>query len=254
MIRTLIVDDEVNARRTLLTLLKDYAPEVEVVAEASSVETALLAIKTHDPDLVFLDIEMQDGTGFDVLKSLPKINFKVVFVTAYEQYALQSFRFAAIDYLLKPVRIQDLQEAIQRVGIREKSQITSGKEFTEIKKRIDAHGSAGQVVLVSELDGFSIARYDEILYCEAAKNYTIFVFQGGRKIIASRTIGEYGDLLADFGFMRIHKSFIINLTKVARYVKGRGGEIELIDGTVLPVSRDRKQDFLEHFEARFGSI
>jgi two-component system, LytTR family, response regulator len=254
MIRAIIVDDEANARRTMLAMLKDYATEVQVVAEASSVETAIQAITLHDPDLVFLDIEMQDGTGFDVLRSLPEINFKIVFITAYEQYALQSFRFAALDYLLKPVRIQELQEAIQRVGVREKSQIKTGKEFGEIKKRIDALGSTGQLVLVSELDGFSIARYDDILYCEAAKNYTVFVFLGGRKIIASRTIKEYEELLAEYGFMRIHKSYIINLTKVARYVKGRGGEIELMDGSIMPVSRERKQEFLDHFEARFGSI
>lgn len=254
MISTLIVDDETNARRTLLAMLKDYATEVQVVAEATSVETAIEAIHTHQPELVFLDIELQDGTGFDVLKRLPEINFKLVFVTAYEQYALQSFRFAAIDYLLKPVRIQELQEAIQRVASRERPQLTTGKAFQEIKKKIDAQDSSGQMVLVSELDGFSIARYDEILYCEAAKNYTVFVFQGDRKIVASRTIRDYEELLAEYGFMRVHKSFIINLTKVARYVKGRGGEIELIDGTIVPVSRERKQEFLEHFEARFGNI
>jgi two-component system, LytTR family, response regulator len=155
MIRTIIVDDEANARRTLLAMLKNYAPTVEVVGEASSVATAILAINNQQPDLVFLDIEMQDGTGFEVLQSLPTIDFNVVFVTAYEQYALQSFRFAAIDYLLKPVRIQELQEAIGRVSLREKSQITSGNEFKAIKQKIDANGTLGQVVLISELDGFS---------------------------------------------------------------------------------------------------
>ena len=123
-----------------------------------------------------------------------------------------------------------------------------------MKQTIDATESPGQMVLVSEVDGFSIARADDINYCEAAKNYTIFRFQGNRKIIASRTLGEYDILLKDFGFMRIHKSFTVNLAKVARYVKGRGGEIEMLDGTILPVSRERKQDFIDHFEAQFGKL
>ncbi len=254
MIRTIIVDDEVNARRTLSAMLRNYAPEVEIIAEASSVEQAHNAIIEHNPELVFLDVEMQDGTGFDVLQGLSEINFKVVFVTAYEQYALQSFRFAAIDYLLKPVRIADLQEAVQRVAASAPPQVMSGKTFTEMKHSVDANEIPGQMVLVSELDGFSIARADEINYCEAAKNYTIFKFQGNRKIVASRTLGEYDLLLKEFGFMRIHKSYTVNLAKVARYIKGRGGEIEMTDGTILPVSRDRKQDFLDHFETRYGKL
>ncbi len=247
------MDDEANARRTMHSLLKNYAPNVEVVAEASSVATALQAIKEHLPDLVFLDIEMQDGTGFEVLQNLPQIDFNVVFVTAYEQYALQSFRFAAIDYLLKPVRIQELQEAIARVAERGKSTITTGKDFKAIKQKIDASGTEGPMVLITEVDGFTIVRYNEILYLEAAKNYTVFVFEG-RKVIASRSMGEYEELLAEFGFMRIHKSYIVNLFKVERYVKGRGGEVELCDGTAIPIARERKQVFLEHFEARFGLI
>jgi two-component system, LytTR family, response regulator len=254
MIRTIIVDDETSARKTLTLMLNQYVEQVEVIGEASSVRQAIETITELKPDLVFLDIEMQDGTGFDVLQNLPSISFHVVFVTAYEQYALQSFRFAAIDYLLKPVRIKELRQTIERASTWAKPQIKTGQEFATIKKKVDSSSTKGQVVLVSELDGFSVVRWEEIVYCEAAKNYTVFSFMDGRKIIASRPLGEYETLLAEFGFMRIHKSFIVNLAKVSRYIKGRGGEVTMVDRSILPVARERKQDFLDYFEARFGTL
>lgn len=254
MIRSIIVDDEAAARKTLATMLKHYGSHVEIVGEAASVAEAITTIARLDPDLVFLDIEMQDGTGFDVLQRLPGISFHVVFVTAYEQYALQSFRFAAIDYLLKPVRIQELKQALERVEKWSKPQVKTGQEFVKIKKKIDSNAAQGQVVLVSEIDGFSIIRWEEIVYCEAAKNYTVFSFMGDRKVTASRPIGEYEELLQEYGFMRIHKSFIVNLARVVRYIKGRGGEVEMADKMLLPVARERKQALLEYFEKRFGTI
>jgi two-component system, LytTR family, response regulator len=255
MIRSIIVDDESSARRTLSIMLKTYLEsQVEVICEASSVQEAIAAIKKNKPDLVFLDIEMQDGTGFDVLQSLDTIDFQVVFVTAYEHYAFQSFRFAAIDYLLKPIRAEDLRQSIGRATKWGQPQIKTGQEFATMKSKVDSTDTKGQVLLVSELDGFSIVRSDEIIYCEAAKNYTIFHFIDGRKITASRSIGDFEVLLSELGFMRIHKSYIVNLSKIMRYIKGRGGEVAMVDKMILPVGRERKQELLEYFEGRFGSI
>ncbi|MBL0017786.1 MAG: response regulator transcription factor [Bacteroidia bacterium] len=253
MIKAMIVDDELGARKTLSLLIRDFTTNVEVIGEASSVQEGLQLIPQLKPELVFLDIEMQDGTGFDLLQSLSKIDFNIVFVTAFEQYALKSFRFAALDYLLKPVKIEELRQAIERVSTGRKPQIKSGDEFLKVRKRVESSPSKSQAVLVSEADGFSVVRWEEIVYCEAAKNYTIFSFEDGKKIVASRTIGEYESLLGEHGFMRTHKSFLINLAKVTRYINGRGGQVAMIDKTLLPVARERKQDFLEYFEARFGS-
>ncbi|MEY3444177.1 MAG: hypothetical protein RLZZ519_2458 [Bacteroidota bacterium] len=249
----MIVDDELGARRTLALMIKDYTKNVEIIGEASSVQEGLKLIPELKPELVFLDIEMQDGTGFDLLQNLAKIDFNIVFVTAFEQYALKSFRFAALDYLLKPVRIDELRQAIERASTGRKPQIKSGDEFLKVRKRVESSTSKSQAVLVSEADGFSVVRWEEIVYCEAAKNYTIFYFEDGRKIVAARTLGEYESLLGDHGFMRTHKSFLINLSKVSRYINGRGGQVAMTDKTLLPVARERKQDFLEYFEARFGN-
>lgn len=250
MIRALIVDDELGARKTLTLMIKDYTTNVDIIGEASSVLEAQKIIPELNPELIFLDIEMQDGTGFDLLQSLDKIEFNVIFVTAFEQYALQSFRFAALDYLLKPIRIEELREAVARASTGIKPQIKTGQEFLKVRKKIDSNGSKSQAVLISEADGFSVVRWEEIVYCEAAKNYTIFYFEDGKKIVASRTLGEYEALLSGFGFMRIHKSFLANLAKIVRYINGRGGQIVMVNKAILPVARERKLDLLEFFEAR----
>jgi two-component system LytT family response regulator len=252
MIKAMIIDDELGARKTLALMVNDFTKNVEIIGEASSVQEGLRLIPELKPELVFLDIEMQDGTGFDLLQGLAKIDFNVVFVTAFEQYALRSFRFAALDYLLKPVRIEELRQAIDRAANGEKPQIKTGQDFLNVRKRVESSPSRSQAVLVSESDGFSVVRWEEIVYCEAAKNYTVFSFEDGKKIIASRTIGEYELLLGEHGFMRTHKSFLINLSKVAKYINGRGGQVAMVDKTLLPVARERKQEFLEYFDARFN--
>lgn len=256
MIRAVVIDDELAARKTLLLLLKPYEGIVEVVGEASSVKEAIQLIDESKPDLVFLDIEMQDGTGFDVLEALTEINFHLVFVTAFEQYALHSFRYAAIDYLLKPVRIQELRESIHRASTWSKPQTKTGKEFANLKstvEKIDPNKEKDQVILISDQDGFIIIKREEIIYCEAAKNYTIFKFAGGQKV-ATRSLGEFEELLTTHGFLRIHKSYMINLNKVSKYLKGRGGEVEMVNNEILPVSREKKAVFLEYFEAKFGGL
>lgn len=254
MIRAVIVDDELAARKTLTLLLKQYEDVVRVEAEAGSVKEAIEVINEVKPDLLFLDIEMQDGTGFDVLQALPEINFHLVFVTAFEQYALHSFRYAAIDYLLKPVRIQELRESIHRASTWSKPLAKSGQEFASLKstvEKIDTHSD--QVILISDHEGFTIIKREEIIYCEASKNYTVFYFNDSQKV-ATRSLGEFEELLAAHGFLRIHKSFLVNLNKVSKYLKGRGGEVEMVNQKVLPVSRDKKVTFLEYFEAKFGKF
>lgn len=254
MIRTIIVDDEPNARKMLRVMLESLRHLVEVVGEAGGVAAALALIEDKKPSLVFLDIEMQDGSGFDVLKGRARVDFKVIFVTAHEEYALQAFRFAALDYLLKPLRMEDLVSAVNKAAERDLQPIRPGVEYSDARRRVGANPKSDHVVLISEIDGFSVVRYPDILYCEASKNYTIFHFLDGNKVTASRTIGEYEELLTEFGFMRIHKSYVVNLSRIKRYFKGRGGEVELAEDLVLPVSRERKQELLEYFEARFGGL
>ena len=164
---------------------------------------------------------------------------------------VQSFRFAAIDYLLKPVRIHEFREAIDRAARSPLRHQVDDKDQATPKKNAGAQKE--QLLVVSELDGFSVARTEEIMYCEAAGGYTVFYFVDGRNISSSRRLGEYEPLLAEMGFLRIHKSFIVNLSMIRKYVKGRGGEVTMMKGQQLPVSRERKQALLDYFAADSGS-
>jgi two-component system LytT family response regulator len=246
MIRAIVVDDEKNARGTLSALLRDFFPEIELVGEAESPVTALQLISATDPDLAFLDVEMQTGTGFELLESLPDHRMEVIFVTAHADYALQSFRFDAVDYLTKPIRIRELREAIEKA----KEKINAGE--TEKLPGVGLRKSAGQQreyqLTLPELNGFAVVTIAEIIRCEGSKNYTIFYLRDKRTITAARTLKDFEGILEPYGFIRIHKSHLVNAYCLRRYFRGRGGEVEMEDGSLIPVSRERKDDLLKHFE------
>jgi len=243
--RTVIIDDEAPSREALRHYLNKYCQDVEVVAEAESVTSGLKAIIRNKPDLVFLDIEMPYGNGFDLLEQLPENHqLEVVFVTAYEQYALRALRLSAAHYLLKPVDIDDLINAVarvkERVGLREQSQVTKtilenirrGKD--EVPKRL----------ALPLMEGLEIVTPDEIRYCSAADNFTHFHLADGRKLLICRKLKYYTALLTPAGFFRIHRSSVVNLKLVKRYHRGKGGAVVMDDGTELPVAAARKQELL----------
>jgi two-component system LytT family response regulator len=246
MIRAIVVDDEKNARGTLTALLRDFFPEIELVGEADSPATALKLIGETNPELAFLDVEMQTGTGFDLLESLPDHRMEVIFVTAHADYALQSFRYAVADYLTKPIRIRELREAIQKV----KDRISSSEDETlpGVGMRKFAAQQREFQITLPELNGFAVVTVADIIRCEGSRNYTIFHLRNTRQIVAARTLKEFEGILEPYGFVRIHKSHIVNAYCLQRYIRGRGGEVEMEDGALLPVSRDRKEGLLKHFE------
>ena len=242
--RTLIIDDEQECRRATRLIAEKYCPNLQIVGEANSVTTGLKAIDKLQPELVLLDIQMQDGTGFDLIKHYETIPFKIIFITSFDQYALQAFQLSALDYLLKPIEPELLIKAVHKA-------ITVDVSHT-IKQQVEiqlASLQAKQRIALPTLEGLEIFNLDDIMYCESDSNYTMFYLKNNSKFMVSRTIKEYEDILPEKQFVRIHKSYIINLLFVTKYIKGDGGDIVLSNGVCLPIARLRKDKLLEKLKA-----
>ncbi len=246
-LQSIIVDDEQDSREILGNYIKKYTPSVVVLEECSNIQEAKEAINKHDPDLVFLDIEMPFGNAFDLLEQLEVINFEVIFITAFSQYAIQAFNQSAVHYILKPLDIDELILAVDkaRERIQNKTQINHTQILLE---NLTAKKSQKQKIALPLIDGFEVVKLDEIIYCEASDNFTIFHFVGGQKAMICRKLKFYEDNLKEYGFCRIHRSHVINLDYVKRYIKGKGGMVILENNVQLQVSGSRKQTFLDLFK------
>jgi two-component system LytT family response regulator len=243
MIRTVLIDDEIDSIKVLQRLLDAYCPEVMVVGKADGVETALHAIQTTRPDLVILDIEMTHGNAFDLLNQLQPIEFQVIFVTAFDNYAIRAFKYSAVDYLLKPVDIDELRGAVDRV-----TRKVQGKSFVDqmetLLYNVETFQLTQQKMAVPTLTGLVFIPIKDIMRFEAKGSYTSIYLTNGEEIIATRNIKEYEDLLPDAIFCRVHNSHIINLHKIQKYHKGRGGYIIMEDGSNIEVASRRREEFL----------
>jgi two-component system, LytTR family, response regulator len=244
MIKAVIIDDEEGARESLANIIGRYFSEITVVAKAAGVDDAYEQINNTNPDIVFLDIEMPSGSGFSLLERFEKVNFEVIFVTAFDHYAIKAIKFSALDYLLKPVDIDDLKEAITHFKNKNRTSVSSVNTqldvlFNNLKK------DGAKKIAIPDTHGFSYIDFSEIIRCESDGNYTTFHLTGNKKIISSRTLGEYESLLESENFFRVHRSHIINLSHLVRYVKGEGGYVVMSDGSSVEVSRRKKQEFLD---------
>ncbi|MES1160275.1 MAG: LytTR family DNA-binding domain-containing protein [Bacteroidota bacterium] len=243
MIRTVLIDDEIDSIRILQRLLEAYCPEVVVVGKADGVETGIHTIQTAKPDLVFLDIEMTQGNAFDLLNQLQPVNFQIIFVTAFDNYAIRAFKYSAVDYLLKPVDIDDLCAAVERV-----SQKIQGKSFIDqmqvLLYNVETFHLSQQKMAVPTLTGLIFVAIRDIMRFEAKGSYTTIYLINGEQIMATRNIKEYEDLLPAVIFCRVHNSHIINLHKIQKYHKGRGGYVIMEDGSSIEVASRRREEFL----------
>ncbi len=243
MIKALIIDDDSISRMLLREILKKTITNVELLGEASSVEEGMALIEQKDPDVVFLDISMPDGTGFDLLDKLKKIDFKIIFITAYSEYAIKAFKYSAFDYLVKPINVEELAKAINRIPKTKK--VDSKIAVNALKANIMASGEHGaKTIALPELNGFAIIDVDKIVRCEGLRNYTRIIFRDEAEKIVSRTLLEFENLLTPLGFIRIHRSHLVNLANVVRYIKAQGGLVELRTGELLKVSTKYKEDLL----------
>lgn len=246
MLRAVIVDDTDEIRAKNTALIKEYCPTVSILAEASDVKSGIEVITRYMPDLVFLDVEMPDGTGFDLLQQLKPITFKVIFITGFQDFAIKAFRFSAIDYLLKPIDPADLIDAVK------KAEETISKEFLDLKfgnlLGTIEQPQKPQKLILKTLDKLFSVKIQDIIYCESDKNYTTFHFVNTTKIIVSTTLKEYETLLVPFGFFRAHQSYLINMSYFDHFVKTDGGIIVMKNCANIPLATRRKEEFFSIIE------
>lgn len=243
MIRTVLVDDETDSVRVLQKLLESYCPQVEVVGTAEGVETALAVIQATRPDLLFLDIEMTQGNAFDLLNQLRPLTFQVIFVTAFDNYAIRAFKYSAVDYLLKPVDIDELVGAVERVADRSK-QKTIVDQMQVFLESMGSFHLSQQKMAVPTPEGLIFINLKDVLRLEAKGSYCQIIMDNGEIYLATRTVRDYEEILPEALFCRIHNSHIINLHKIEKYHKGRGGYVEMEDGSTIEVAIRRRQEFM----------
>src|SRR5689334_1194007 len=246
MIEAIIVDDEPKNVKILKALLNEYCPEVKIIGEASSADEAETVINERKPDLVFLDVEMPYGNAFDLLDKLKPVDFEIIFVTAFDDYTLKAFRYSALDYLLKPVNIDELKVAVDKASS-QKNLKNINLQLNNLLFNLHKNSDSPARIAITSQDGFSFVSINEIIRCEAKGNYTYIFTSNNHRHISSRNIKAYEDMLPSSIFFRIHHSHIINLGFVKRYHKGRGGTVEMEDGTMIEVATRRKNEFLALF-------
>ncbi len=244
MIKAILIDDEAKARRIIEALLREYCPEVEVVAMAEDVPSGVIAINQHRPDVLFLDVEMPGYTGFQLLDFFKETDFEIVFTTAHSDYALQAFRVSAIDFLLKPIQISELIAAVEKV----KTKRGQNKERLSVLRE-NFEGNIIKKLALPVAEGLLFVNAEDISHLEADGPYTHFHFSDGRKILVSKKIKEFEDALSQQNnFFRTHRSYIINLKKMRQYVKQEGGYVLLENNIQIPLARERKTEFLAVIE------
>lgn len=244
MLTAVIVEDEKRSRESLKGLLSLYCKNISVVAEADGVQSGIDALRKNNPDILFLDIQMPDGSGFKLLESIGNINFSIIFTTAYDQFAIKAIKFSAIDYLLKPIFPDDLIEAVKKA---EKSILTkkTQQNVEVLLENFRKPESEPPKIVLSTAERINVVKVKDIIRCESDNYYTNYFFIDGKQLLVSKTLKENEELLSDYNFIRPHKSHLINVIYIKSYNKHDGGSIVMTDGSVVPVSRRKKEKILE---------
>jgi two-component system, LytTR family, response regulator len=244
-IKTVIIDDEKRSRDTLNGLINKFCPEIDVIGFADNYESSLVLIRTQKPQLVFLDIQLNDGNGFQILEQLRPVNFEVIFTTAYDQYAIKAIRYSALDYLLKPVIPDELIDSVKKAQKKINSGQTNESVHALLENLNSVNNESNKIVL-STSEGMFVFKIDDIIRCESDDYYTRFFFSNRRPLLISKTLKQNEELLGNQQFIRPHKSHLININYISQYVKTDGGYILLTDGTKIPVAR-RKREMISEF-------
>lgn len=247
--KTIIVEDEIMSLEFLKTLVTEFCTEIQIIGTASNVKDAIQLIDTHSPDIVFMDIEMQTGTGFDVLQGIKERNFHVIFTTAFDHYAIKAIKFSAIDYLLKPINLEELQESVTK-AVSALSQRQQDSKIQLLIKNLERSGKEGFSISLSTSDGIEYIRLSQIIRLEANGPYTTFFTKNQKKIMVSKNLKEYELLLSDHDFFRIHNSYIINLNEIYRMTKTDGGYVIMSDDAMIAISPRKKEQFLRLMSKR----
>jgi len=244
MIRGIIVEDEKHSRETLRGMLDRYCKNVIIIAEAENYRGGLDAIKANSPDVVFLDIQMPDGSGFRMLEELGEINFDIIFTTAFDQFAIKAIRYSALDYLLKPIDPEELVRAVKKVEQKISNQQVN-QNIQVLLDNIKSKEAEPHKIALSTSEKIHVIETDQIIRCESDNYYTNFFLTDGKKILVSKTLKENEELLSGHNFIRPHKSHLVNVKYIKGFLKIDGGYIEMTDGSRIPVSRRKREQIIE---------
>ena len=245
MKKVLIIDDENRTRSLIAKMIDSFGFDVETIPEGENVQSGIKAIEKHNPDIVFLDIQMPDGTGFDVIRSIGNKNFEVIFITAHEEFAIKAIKFSALDYLLKPVDASELKAALEKALELVDSEKNNG-QFDALHSNIQSNEKRRLVLKTQE--SVHVVDLEQIIRCEADRNYTSFFLKDSKKILVSKTLKEYETLLAAHNFLRVQQSHLINIDYVDRYDKKNGGAVVMKDGSEVPLSPAKREVFFKRLE------
>jgi two-component system, LytTR family, response regulator len=245
MKKVLIIDDETRTRDLIARMIDSFGFDIETIPEGENVQSGIAAIEKYDPDIVFLDIQMPDGTGFDVIRSIENKHFEVIFITAHEEFAIKAIKFSALDYLLKPVDTTELKAALEKalIAVDDRSE---SSQFEALQKNIQPNEKRRLVLKTQE--SVHVVELDQIIRCEADRNYTSFFLLDNKKILVSKTLKEYETLLSAHNFLRVQQSHLVNIDYVDRYDKKNGGAVVMKDGSEVPLSPAKRELFFKRLE------
>lgn len=243
-IRTVIIDDEPNNVENIQGIVSRHCPEIDILSTASNAEEGITEIKKHQPDLIFLDIQMPERSGFDMLLAFPEISFEIIFITAYDQYGIQAIKFSALDYLLKPLDIAEFKKAVDKAV----AKVVARQKNKKIENLLDyirmGHKDFPKIALPTQQE-IRYVRVDEIIRCEADNNYTTFFTQHGEKILVCKTLKEFAELLVPYGFKRTHQSHLVNIQYIKSFLREDGGLLLMQDQSRIPISRQHRDNIKE---------
>ncbi len=246
--KVLVIDNELSIRESLVSAIRVFCPQIEEIEEADGIESGKEKIQSYQPDLVFLDVELGNGTGMDLLSQLQKITFNVIFVTAHNKYAIDAFKYSAIDFLLKPINPEELIRSVNRA---EKKSNTENlvKQLSILKSEYANTSLQEKKIVLSEQDSIHILKSSDIIYCSSEGNYTTFYTSASdTKIVISKNMKVFEEMLSPLGFLRVHNSYLININKIEKYDKGDGGFLYVSGGIKIPVSQRKKELLMALFK------
>lgn len=243
-LQAILIDDESSSRNSLRQKVLAYCPDIAIVAECESGEEGLKAIEEKKPDIVFLDVEMPRMNGFTMLQQLKNRSFELIFTTAYDHYAIKAIRYSALDYLVKPVEVEELKESVKKAREKREQNTPNARVETLLHNLLDEKSLHSRIAIPS-MEGLQFIETGAIIYLEAKSNYTEIFVKDLPKITVAKTLKEFDDLLPSSAFVRIHHSYLINKNHVLKYIKGEGGQVVMRNGSILDVARRKKEEFMK---------
>lgn len=243
-LKVVIVEDEKHSREILKSLLEEFCKDVQVIATASSVDEAVKVLSVYSPDIVFLDIELQSGVGFDILEQIKEPSFEIIFTTAFEKYAVKAIKFSSLDYLLKPIALDELQKSIEKARVKMDTNVYR-QQLDTLLQSLSRESNKQEKICLATTAGMEFIPIDDIVLCKADGSYTSFVLKSKNSLLVSKHLKEYENLLADQLFMRVHNSYLINLREVKKYIKSDGGYIIMSNDMHVSLSPRKKDDLIE---------